>query len=290
MSQYAALIRTFNSAATLPITLKALSRQSVPPHQYVIVDSGSTDATLDVLPHDALVHRYEGDAFNYSEALNQGMRHVSTEYVLIISSHTWLAKANAIEYGLALLRSDRGLAGVCYIEGSRTADLDDFRHEVIGRGSFSGFNGLSISCALIRSELLMRRPFRREVFSAEDQEWTLWAMESEGLTIARVHCAGMVNDNPRKWSRRKRLNEYVAVAYYVNRELLGWAHLRKVAMRVLRQPGPRVRERLLNAELLVRLLVCRLRPPRGQSRYFRPPRIKQRSVGISRRPGPRAPP
>jgi glycosyltransferase involved in cell wall biosynthesis len=290
MSEYAALIRTFNSAATLTVTLKTLSRQSTPPHQYVIVDSGSSDATLDLVPGDALVHRYEGDAFNYAEALNQGLRHVSTEYVLIISSHTWLAKTGAIEYGLGLLQSDRGLAGVCYIEGPRAADLDDFRHQLAGRESFSGFNGLSSSCALVRSDLLRRRPFRPEVFSAEDQEWSRWAIESEGLTIARIHCAGMVNDNPRKWSRRKRLNEYVAVAYYVNRELLGWAHLRQVATRVLRQPGPRVRERLLNVELLVRLLACRIRPPRGQSRYFRPPKVKQRSIGISARPGPRAPP
>jgi glycosyltransferase involved in cell wall biosynthesis len=270
MSSYAALIRTFDSAATLPVTLKSLSWQSTPPRQYVIVDSGSSDATLDLLPGDALVHRYEGDVFNYSEALNQGFRHVSTEYVLIISSHTWLAKSGAIEYGLGLLRSDRGLAGVCYIEGPRASDLDDFHHQVVDRASFSGFNGLSSSCALIRSDLLRRRPFRPEVFSAEDQEWTRWALGSEGLAIARIHCAGMVNDNPRKWSRRKRLNECVAVAYYVNRDLLAWPHLAQVATRILRQPGPRVRERLFNAELLVRLLACRFRRPRADSRYFRP--------------------
>jgi hypothetical protein len=189
--------------------------------------------------------------------------------VLIISSHTWLAKTGAIEYGLGLLRSDCRLAGVCFIEGSRAEDLNDFHHRVVDRDSFSGFNGLSNSCALVRSELLLRRPFRPEVFSAEDQEWSRWALESEGLTIARIHCAGMVNDNPRKWSRTKRMNEHVAIAYFVNRELLGWPHLRQVAGRILRQPGPRVRERLFNADLLVRLLFCRVRRPKGGSRYFR---------------------
>lgn len=276
---YAALIRTFNSAATLPVTLKALSRQSVPPQRYVIVDSGSTDATLDLIPGDAVLHRYEGGAFNYAEALNQGLRHISSEYVLIISSHTWLAKTQAVEFGLGLLQSDPGLAGVCYIEGPRAADLDEFHHQIVDRSNFSGFNGLSNSCALVRSDLLRRRPFRPEVFSAEDQEWTRWALESEGLAIARIHCAGMVNDNPRKWSRRKRLNEYVSIAYYVNRELLGWRHLGEVAVRVLRQPGPRVRERFFNAELLLRLLACRVRRPNSGSRYFRPRRSGSDPVG-----------
>jgi glycosyltransferase involved in cell wall biosynthesis len=70
MRQYAALIRTFNSAAYLGETLASLQAQSNPPSFYIFVDSGSTDGTRALLPPGGLFHNYTGASFNYSAAIN----------------------------------------------------------------------------------------------------------------------------------------------------------------------------------------------------------------------------
>jgi hypothetical protein len=107
------------------------------------------------------------------------------------------------------------------------------------------------------------------VFAAEDQEWTRRLLFDEGQTVARFSGAGMTNNNPRRLSLRKRLNEYVAIAYFVNRDLLAWRHLARIGYRIV-NPGrwPALRERLFNLVLLLRLLACRVVEPHSHSRYY----------------------
>ncbi len=100
--QCSVVIRTFNSANMLPITLEFIRLQSIKPERYITVDSGSTENTLDLLSDKAVIHNYIVNEFNYSKALNQGVDYVSEDYVCIISSHTLLQNKYAIE-GLAKL-------------------------------------------------------------------------------------------------------------------------------------------------------------------------------------------
>lgn len=252
-TRYTALIRTFNSARTLPKTLASLQAQTLPPSAWVIVDSGSTDGTLGLLPEGAIVHRYVGRRFNYAEALNQGLDLVDTECVLIISSHTSLGHPGALGFALDILDRDPqvGAAYFCY---ERCPAL---QCRLIERGSFTGFNGLWNTCSMIRTSLLKQRRFRPEVFAAEDQEWSSWLLHSEGKAIARLSGAALENDNPQRFAWRKLLDEYAAVALFTNRSLLGWPHLLELAARAARPSRPlALRERLLHLALFARLLAC----------------------------------
>ena len=264
-SEYSVLIRTFNSAPTLPQTLVSLNRQSKPPRQYIFVDSGSTDQTLACIPPQSLVHRYVGKEFNYSEALNQGLRLVSTDYVMIISSHTELANREAVKYVLNFLKTNPGI-GAAYFDTYNTGLL---RHELINRHNFTGFNGLFNTCAVIKVSLLRKRMFRPEVFSAEDQEWAGWLFTAEDQAIARVSGAGMAVNNPRKDSLKKLLNEYVSVAYFTNRKLLAWRHIGSLLNHALKRgTGIGLAKRKFYLLLSFRLMLCHIIRPRGRSRYF----------------------
>lgn len=259
------MIRTYNSEATLSATLEALWRQTSPPSQFVFVDSGSTDRTLACIPDGSVVHKFIGNEFNYSEALNQGLRHVSTEYVLIVSSHTKLGLGLAVEYGLGLLKSNADLGGVYFCPTSN----GQLTHHFIDRNSFNGFNGLFNTCALVRTALLRERGFRPEVFTAEDQEWSKWFFEIKGGKIACISGALVSYDNPRGSSLKKRVNEYVAVAYFVNRKLLSWTHIRRVAYSVIKPEAQRTwRDRGFYLLLMFRLVACRYCKPGSTSRYF----------------------
>jgi|GEM_PF-1883516 len=265
---YSAIIRTFNSERTLPLALKSLRDQTLPPSEYVFVDSGSTDGTLWLLPQGSIIHHYSGMEFNYSEALNQGLRYVSGKYVLIFSSHTLLPQRKAIEFALGLLEKDDRI-GAGYFDFDKTGGL---RYILINKDDFDGFNGLWNTCGIVRTDLLKRRNFRPEVFAAEDQEWSKWLLESENKLIARISGAGMEHcrfSNPKTHALRKRLNEHVAIAYFSNRKMLGWNHLIKVAFRVVKPTlRPDLRERLFNLLLFFRLLGCRFTKPNYKSRYF----------------------
>ena len=255
---YTALIRTYNSARTLPKTLATLRAQTMPALAHVIVDSGSTDNTLSCVPDDAVVHRYVGAAFNYSEALNQGLDHVTTEYVLIISSHTSLNHVGAIEFALNILAGNERLGGAYFCDENPAA----LEHKVIDASNFTGFNGLWNTCSVIKTALLKKRRFRPEVFAAEDQEWSRWLFHCEGKAVARISGAGLENNNPRKFALKKLLNEHAAIALFTNRRLLGWRHLAYLAYVVMKPTPPlALRQRYIHLALLIRLLTCHFTKP-----------------------------
>jgi glycosyltransferase involved in cell wall biosynthesis len=262
---YAVLVRTFNSSATLPATLRSIAAQTALPSQYVFVDSGSTDSTEALLPAGGRLHRYQGSQFNYADALNQGIECITADYVLIISSHTTLNRADAIERTLGLLCSRDDVGAAYFLENK----AEDLTCELIGKSTFDGFNGLWNTCALIKVDLLRRRPFRREVFASEDQEWARWLIHEEGKLTARIGGADMAIHNPRRWNYRKRINEYVAVAYYSNRALLRPRHLVHMVGKALSLDGTlRAGARFVLLAAAWRLMLCRFRRPIGQSRYF----------------------
>ncbi|HZF02484.1 MAG TPA: glycosyltransferase family A protein [Methylomirabilota bacterium] len=79
------VIRTFNSAGTLPEVLAKLEPQ--PDDEIIIVDSGSTDATLEIArKHHARIIIAE-KPFNHSKSLNLGFRAAKNPWVLVLSSH-----------------------------------------------------------------------------------------------------------------------------------------------------------------------------------------------------------
>ena len=260
---YSVLVRTFNSEATLPETLEYLRRQTALPSEYVFIDSGSTDGTLRVVPAESKVHSYVGRVFNYSEALNQGLVHVSNELVLILSAHTSLVNPKAIVFALELLSRDERVAAAYF----DTEAIGGLRATLIDRANFDGFNGIWNTCAIIRMSLLRRRGFRGEVFAAEDQEWTRWLFSCGDMVVARISGAGMDNYSRNKdlqqsrTTERKRLNEYVAIAYFVNRNLLGARNLVRVGAQIVRPWSGRFRERRFHALLLLRLIACRFVMP-----------------------------
>jgi len=219
------------------------------------------------------LHIFSGHDFNFSTALNQGLKHISTDYVLIISSHTLLQEPSAIEYALALLTSNESIGAAYFCEPSS----GELRHTLINKTNFDGYNGLWNTCSLIKMELLKKRNFRPDVFSAEDQEWANWLFTVENKTVARIEGARMKsytrnrNVKSRKAQLYKRLNEYTSIAYFIKRELLGFRNLSHIAYEIIKPippPWSGKEERLFNFLLFCRLVSCYVAKPKHKSKYF----------------------
>ena len=105
------IVRTSNSAATLPETLASIRRQTIVA-EILVVDSGSTDDTLEIARGSAdQVLSYPQDEFSYGRALNRGAEHAQGRYCGAVSSHTVLPREDWLEIALAHL--DAGAVAAC---------------------------------------------------------------------------------------------------------------------------------------------------------------------------------
>lgn len=89
----------YNSAATIADTLRSVSGQTYPDIEHIVIDGGSTDATLEIVAREgARVRQFvsEPDAGIY-DAMNKGLRLASGEVVGFLNSDDYFSDPSAIE-------------------------------------------------------------------------------------------------------------------------------------------------------------------------------------------------
>ena len=261
---YTAVIRTRDSHPLVERVVRSLRGQGRPPARIVAVDSGS-DATQRRLLEplvDALID-YPAGPFNYSKAINVGVAACTTPYVLIVSSHVVLAGHDLV--GRAIEDMQRvGALGFYFWNDPG----EEWRTEIVSRKNFDGHNGLHNTCAFLPTEAVKARPFREEVFSAEDQEWAAHHFREHGSAMLRIGTRHVENLNPRV-NHRKFVNEEVSIAYFTCRERMGLPYLASWLVRaaVAFVRGRRGRS-LAHLQIFRELALARWRPPRRESRYY----------------------
>ncbi|MDQ6670806.1 MAG: glycosyltransferase [Chloroflexota bacterium] len=185
------VIRAKNEARFIGQTLAAIfDAAALAPRQVVVVDSGSTDATLDIVrafPTDVIQICPEN--FTYGYALNLGVANVDADIVATLSAHSVPADAEWLRnlirpfaqprvagvYGRQLPRSD---ATVLELIGMRlTGVLSDAPRLLDRRPLFSNANGA------FRRSLWLEHAFDEDVRGAEDIAWVR-TMQERGYLIA----------------------------------------------------------------------------------------------------------
>lgn len=259
---YDILIRTFNSQRTISDVLLSIERLEWQPSSVVVVDSGSTDETVQICKdHKCRVYMYEGDVFNYSKALNQGLAHVSAPYLLILSSHAVILFAELTELMMKAIKQTK--SKVAYINPT----VSKFAITVNSINNFSGFNGISNQCALYETEIAKKYGFLEKMPTAEDAYFSLQLFK-DGYTTTEI-CGEFFASRNFRFSLKKVRNEYVAISYYVYRDALAYksiAHIaRKAICAVIRL---KYRIAIHNAILALRLIRAKWIAPSFSSKYF----------------------
>lgn len=166
------LIRFSNSADTLPDVLAALQNQTRRPDVILGIDSGSSDgsATLIRDAHGQVIawsHRYE-----HSKVLNFGLKHLQTDLVLVLSSHTVLESPDTLARMVEAMRDPRT---ACV---SLKWDSDPFYTDAIDwnelRAKGLKFGSIySNSMGLFRRSLWEQQPFDETLITSEDYAWAI---------------------------------------------------------------------------------------------------------------------
>lgn len=192
------VIRTFNSEGTIGKVLERIREQTFRDYEVVIVDSGSTDGTLDVArkhsPYSLV--EYSQRRFTYSGSLNAGFEAARGESVVCLSSHCIPLDRDWLGQLVETLDSDECLAGAWgplvfdANVGAKSCPAGARDPEVVDLEKFRGRPtwGLQNANGIVRRELWRERPFSEKVKRCEDQDWAYHFLR-KGYVTAMVHDA-----------------------------------------------------------------------------------------------------
>lgn len=266
--KYTALIRTHNSFPLVADVVAALRMQSTPPYKFLAIDSASSAEQRSALIglFDEVID-YPDEPFNYSKAINIGVNACKTEYVLIISSHVVIEDTQLISLGLENgLFEDSSCLGYCLVPTPETEKVWEILK--VDKKNFSPKVGLSNSCAFVKVQKIIDRPFREDVFSAEDQEWAGYYLKNHNAHyfIATSFNLKYLNMH---LNNLKLLNEEISMAYFTHRKLRGTINITK---RLLRSLLAFVRNRpdraKLHMSIAKELFLMNFRKPVRKSSYY----------------------
>ncbi|MGH9013634.1 MAG: glycosyltransferase family 2 protein [Acidimicrobiia bacterium] len=169
------IIRTKNEERGIAATLDGVFAQSVPPHEVIVVDSGSVDRTLAIAQrYPVRVVHLPPQQWGYGRALNVGAAAATGEILVCLSAH---CPAASIDWLASLLRhfDDPTVAGVWGpgIRPGRPLPQPEppSRQEP---GSYDPHNrlwGLSNGNSALRRSLWQEFAFDEALPAAEDKAW-----------------------------------------------------------------------------------------------------------------------
>lgn len=187
------IIRTKDEGRTLGGVLEALKEQSFTDYEVIVVDSGSSDNTLDIArSFDVRIIAIAAPAFTYGYALNTGLAAANGEFGISLAGHARPAN----EHWLAeLLRpfADARVAGavsrqIPYHWFHRSWALTAF--DLLYR--WAALRGQPVisrlfvnSGSAIRLAVWERLPFDEQLLSCEDQ---LWGRQVIGMGYHLAYC------------------------------------------------------------------------------------------------------
>jgi glycosyltransferase involved in cell wall biosynthesis len=188
------VIRTFNSEHTIRRVLDGVSMQAFGDYEIVVVDSGSTDGTLEIVreyPH--VFVDYTHTRFTYSGSLNAGCAVARGEYIVCLSSHTIPLHGDWLGALVGALDADERVAAAW---GPLIFDVEDFpigKKDGVELIDLERFlrrpnQGLQNPNSIIRRKLWMEYPFSETVPTTEDQDWAYHFLKL-GYNTAMVYGA-----------------------------------------------------------------------------------------------------
>jgi rhamnosyltransferase len=191
------IVRCFNEEAHIGRLLTGALRQTHPPDEIVVVDSGSTDATLAIASaFDVRVVSIAPESFSFGHALNVGLEASTTEIALFASAHVYPVYDTWIERLIEPFDDDR--VALAYGRqqtppGGRFSEqrlLSQWFPAQSARGQRHPFCN-NANAAISRS-VWEQQAYDEQLTGLEDLDWAKRAMEA-GHAIAYVAEAPVVH-------------------------------------------------------------------------------------------------
>lgn len=182
MPRVSIIMRSKNSDWVIAQALNSLFSQSFTDFELLLVDSGSTDQTLNIASHfPARVVRIAARDYFPGQVLNEAISQTTSDIVVFQNSDTVLLTANSLTELLRPFES----AAVQAAFGrqlprpeAHTWVIRDYRTAFPSAGPAPDWMPLSLPFAAMRRSVWQQHPFQTKSWGSEDTEWGYWARRS----------------------------------------------------------------------------------------------------------------
>jgi glycosyltransferase involved in cell wall biosynthesis len=193
------VVRALNEAEHLPALFTGLLRQSLQPHEVIVVDSGSTDDTVPISrAHGARVVHIAPADFSFGRSLNLGCSAATGDVLVFASAHVYPLDEKWLERLVAPF--ERPDVGLVYgrqtgDHRSRFSELEVFRRwfPLVPDDDQSEPFCNNANCA-VRATAWHDLPYDETLTGLEDLDWAKRAMErgwrivyEPSAAIAHIH-------------------------------------------------------------------------------------------------------
>jgi len=199
MPETSIVIRTFNEEKYLGNLLQAIGRQDYKDYEIIVVDSGSTDRTLEIAQkYTNSILQIESRDFTFGYSLNLGCRQSQGQYIVFVSAHVLPKDTKWLGNLLAPFRDEK----VAMVYGRQIGAKDNkFSDKRDFSKLFSDTSGyVNNANSALRKKLWQQRPFDEYLFGLEDTEWAKHITE-KGFTVSYEPKAVIFHIHQEKWAQ-----------------------------------------------------------------------------------------
>lgn len=210
------VIRSYNEEKHIGRLLYGLQQQTLPPHEVIVVDSGSTDRTVAIArEYGASILSIRKEDFSFGRALNIGCDAATGDILVFVSAHVYPVHKVWLEHLVAPFADPRVVLAYGKQRGNSTNKFSE--HQIFRKW----FPDTSVcpqktyfcnnaNCA-VRKEEWEQHPYDETLSGLEDLAWAKAAQERGGQ-IAYVAEAPVIHVHDEKWSQVRNRYQREAMA------------------------------------------------------------------------------
>ena len=211
------VIRTLNEERHIGRLLAGLQRQTRRPDQIVVVDSGSSDATVDIALHYGceVVHIAPKD-FSFGRALNVGCKAAKTDVMVFVSAHVYPLFDTYLELLAAPFADPKVALTYGRQVGDHRTKYSESRVLLKWFPTTSNPQQETPFCnnanAAVRRSVWEDIPYDEDLTGLEDLDWARKAQE-RGYKVSYVAESPVVHVHEESWKRIVNRYRREAIAY-----------------------------------------------------------------------------
>jgi glycosyltransferase involved in cell wall biosynthesis len=197
------LIRAYNEEEHIGRLLTGIGRQSIREVQVVLMDSGSTDATLSIASRFGVeVLHIAPEEFSFGRALNRGFEHCRGDVVVLASAHVYPVYEDWLELLTGPFKDDRVALAFGRQQGDGRTKFSE--HQVFGAWfpPESSSSQSSPFCnnanAAVRHSVWQEFRYDERLTGLEDLDWAK-RVQGAGMKISYVAEARVVHVHDEEW-------------------------------------------------------------------------------------------
>lgn len=191
------IIRAYNEEKHIGRLLEGIRRQTLKDVEVILVDSGSTDSTVEIAESlGSRVVKIPPEEFTFGRSLNTGIREAASEFIVIASAHVYPVYPDWLATLLHPLLDRRIALSYGKQRAPRSAKFSEKQVFLQWYPEVGQLHQETAFCnnanAAIRKSIWERNPYDETLTGLEDLEWGKWAKE-QGYAISYVPEAEVIH-------------------------------------------------------------------------------------------------